>query len=89
MDDPVLAVRALVVEAAAELNHNEIGRAQELFGAALQQAAASVNRYYEAAALSNLSACSKRLNRYEESIAFGRRALEAAQKAGAQRTIAT
>ena len=86
--DGELAIRADLVEGLQALNDRHNERGQELFHSALARAIRSGDLYYQASALSNLSFSARRLNRYEESIGYGERAVDAAAKAGAQRVEA-
>jgi CHAT domain-containing protein len=87
--DGELAIRIELIEGARALEEHQDDRAQHLYRTALDLATAQRSLYYQAAALNNLSISSKRLNRYEESIDYGVRALAAAEKAGAQRVVSS
>jgi CHAT domain-containing protein len=86
--DPDLAIRLELVAGNQEYfrRHNE--QAQAFYRAGLERAVRFADPYYLASALNNMSLISKRLNRFEESIEFGERALAEAGKAGARRTEA-
>jgi CHAT domain-containing protein len=83
--DPDLAIRLELVAGNQEYfrRHNE--QAQAFYRAALDRAIRYGDPYYLASALNNVSLTSKRLDRFEESVDFGERAIEAAVKADARR----
>jgi CHAT domain-containing protein len=86
--DPELLIRLDLVEGALRMDRREHVVAEKLFRSALAVASREHNAYYEALALNNVSVAAKRLNRYEDSIRSAQAAIEAAQRAGAQRTAA-
>jgi CHAT domain-containing protein len=86
--DPDLAIRLDFVAGNQEFykRHNE--KAQEFYRSALARAISYGDPYYLAGALNNVSLACKRLNRYEESVEYGERAVAQAQKADARRVEA-
>lgn len=83
--DPELAIRVNLIDGILALNQRNSQRAQEHFLAALDQATRSGNVYLQASALNDLCIASRRLNRNEEAIRFGERAVTAAAQVGARR----
>jgi CHAT domain-containing protein len=83
--DPELVIRVNISDGIQALNQRHSERAQELFLTALDQATRSNDIYQQAVALSDLCYSSRRLNRNEEAIQFGERAVKAAEQAGARR----
>jgi CHAT domain-containing protein len=83
-----LRIRLDLVEGALALDGRDHARAEAFFRAALDRAAVEGQPFYEALALNNLSVSSKRMNRYEDSIEYGQRALAIGEKIGANRTAA-
>jgi CHAT domain-containing protein len=86
--EPEILIRLDLNEGNIAVNLRDHARAENLFHAALDRAVDSENVYYQGVALNNLSVTSKRLNRYEASIDYALRAIKAAEKAGARRTVA-
>jgi tetratricopeptide (TPR) repeat protein len=87
--DPELAIRVDLLDGNLAFNQRHSQRAQELFLAALDQATRSKDIYQQAAALNNLCVSSRRLNRNEEAIRFGERAVTAAAQVQARRLEAS
>jgi CHAT domain-containing protein len=86
--DPELSIRVNLADGLDFMNKGRPARAQDLFRAALDQAEREQSHYFQAVALSNMAWASKRLDRHEESVDQGLRALDAAGKAGALRFAA-
>ena len=80
-----LEIRIDLIEGLQALNERQNERGHELFRSALDKAIRTGDHYQAASALNNLSYSSKRLNRFEESIEFGERAIAEAEKVGAKR----
>jgi CHAT domain-containing protein len=83
-----LAIRLELIEGNMAADRRHPDQAQQFYAAALALAEREKNGYYAANALNNLSVMRRRLNRYEDSIDFGRRAVAAAEAAGALRIAA-
>ena len=83
--DADLAIRINLTDGILALNQRRSERAQELFLTALEQATRARDFYLQASALNNLCISSRRLNRNEEAIRFGERAVTAAAQVGARR----
>jgi CHAT domain-containing protein len=83
--DSDLVIRLDFVSGAQEFYRRHDEKAQEFYRSALAQAIRYGDPYYVAGALNNVSLASKRLNRYEESVEYGERAVAQAQKADARR----
>jgi tetratricopeptide (TPR) repeat protein len=87
--DPELLLRMQSVEGNQLLNRDRNREAREVFLNLAERARSGGNFYQEAAAFSNLAIVSRRESRLEESIEYAVRALAAAEKAGAQRVVAS
>lgn len=83
-----LAIRLELIEGNAAADRGRPKVAQEFYRTALDLAERQKSAYFAANALNNLSAMRRRLNRYEDSIAYGLRAVAAAESAGAARMAA-
>lgn len=86
--EPDLRIRLSIIEASIAFNQGRTAAATAAAQAAERIAEEQKDIYWEAQALSALSACAKSRHDYEGSIAFGQRALEAANRVGARRTAA-
>ncbi len=84
VSDPELAIRIKISDG---LSHVDDGKQADL-REALKMAERMQSLYWQSSVLVNLSYSSKVLQRYEESVEFGLRALSAAEKIGARRLAA-
>jgi CHAT domain-containing protein len=83
--NPELTIRIDLIDGNLALDQRRHEDSKRLYQAAFDLAVQQRSSYYQAMALNNLSISAKRLNRYEESIDYGVRAVAAAEKAGARR----
>ena len=86
--DPALAIRLDFVAGNQEFYNGRNEKAEVFYRSALARATRYGDPYYLAGALNNVSLACKRLNRYEESVEYGERAIAQAQKADARRVEA-
>jgi CHAT domain-containing protein len=84
--DPELAIRVHLVQGLIFQNAGELDAADRELQAGLDGAVRAGRREWEALALNNLCYLRKTQNRPEEAVAFGLRAVAAAEAAGALRT---
>jgi CHAT domain-containing protein len=86
--EPDLQMRLGIIDAAIALGQKRTSDARTAAQSAADLAQRYNDPYWEAQALSALSACAKSQRQYEEAIAFGLKALSAAERIGARRTAA-
>jgi len=85
---PEQEIRVDLVEGNLEAYQGHPARAEELYRAALAIATKIGDLHYQANALNNISVARRRLNRYEDSLAFAQRAVTVAESGNALRMAA-
>jgi CHAT domain-containing protein len=83
-----LQVRLSIIEAAIAFRQDRIADAQTAAQAADDLARQKNDTYWQAQALSALCLCARSLHQYEDSVEFGLRAIDLAQRSGSRRTAA-